>query len=520
MRFDLIVIGSGPSGQKGAIAAAKLGKRVALIEQQPKKLGGVCLHTGTIPSKAFREAIMVLTGFRHREIYPESFERRRNVSVEELQRLATQVVTHETNIVRHQLESNGVELFAGKARFAGTHDIDVVADADTDLGRAGSDAQVTRLSGDRILIAVGTRPLRPTHIPFDGEVIFDSEELLRLQRIPRSMIVIGGGVIGLEFAMMFAVLGCQVTVTDGHTHLLPFCDREIINVLMAQGRSLGLNFKLKQRLQSVARTGEQCGVVMLDNGRKLSAESVLFAAGRRGNTDSLNLEAAGLSADEQGRLWCNEFQQTWTKHIYGAGDVVGFPSLASVSMEQGRRAICHAFDQPFLATKIMPYGLYTIPEVAMIGPTEEQLRKDGTPYKIGTARFGETARGHLAGDLDGMLKLLFDPQSHKLLAVHCVGESACELIHIGQTVISFDGTVEHLCEAVFNYPTMAECYKVAALNCLHRVNTVEQSAEDMFAEIMARSGFDARTLLNHPEGDDEPLGTPACASGSSLVVAR
>lgn len=513
MRYDLIVIGSGPSGQKGAIAAAKLGKRVALIEQLPKQLGGVCLHTGTIPSKAFREAIMVLTGFRHREIYPESFERRRNVTVEELQRLATQVVAHETNIVRHQLESNGVEIHAGRARFAGPNDVSVLMDEN------GLSTEANRLTGNRILVAVGTRPARPTHIPFDGEVIFDSEELLRLPRIPRSMIVIGGGVIGLEFAMMFAVLGCNVTVTDAHERLLPFVDREIVDVLIEQGRSLGVSFKLKKRLQSVARVGENSAVVMLDDGRKLTAESVLFAAGRRGNTDQLNLEAAGLSADEQGRLWCNEFQQTWTKHIYGAGDVVGFPSLASVSMEQGRRAICHAFDQPFLATKLMPYGLYTTPEVAMIGPTEAQLRKDGTPYKVGIARFGETARGHLAGDLDGMLKLLFDPDSHKLLAVHCVGESACELIHIGQTVMSFDGTIEYLRDAVFNYPTMAECYKVAAFNGLNRVATVERSGEEVYAEIMARAGYALSSVSNSHDDDDEPLGRPASADDSSLVLA-
>ena len=518
MRYDLIVIGSDPAGTKGAIAAAKLGKRVALVEQPSTMLGIADSHTGTTPSRAIRDAIMLLTGFRHRVIAPESYERRCKVSADELQRLAKQFVTNEAAAVRDQLQSNGIELFAGKAQFTGPHNVEV--QPDVEASGTGSSTKITRLTGDRILIAVGTRPSRPAQIPFDGEVIFDSEEVLRLQRIPRSMVVIGGDAIGLELAMMFAVLGCEVTVADNHDRLLPFCDREIVDLFLEQGHSLGLNVLLKHRMGSIARISDESAVVTFENGRKLSAESVLIAGGRRGNTDSLNLEAAGLEADEQGCLWCNEFQQSWAKHIYGAGDVVGFPSLASIAMDQGRRAICHAFDQPVVATNLMSYGLGTTPEVAMIGPTEEQLCKRGTRYQVGTARFQESARGHLSGDLDGMLKLLFDPQSHKLLAAHCLGESACELIRIGQTVMSLAGTIESLCDTVFNEPAIAECYKVAALNGLSRADCVEHSDAEKFAQIMARSGFETSDVLEHREDDDEPLGTPACARGSSLVLAR
>ncbi|MFM9962990.1 MAG: FAD-dependent oxidoreductase [Planctomycetaceae bacterium] len=356
MRYDLIVIGSEPAGQTGAIAAANLGKSVALIESPPKSLGGVCRPTGTISSKAFREAVMMLTGSRHREVDPESFERRRKVPVKKLRRLANQVITRESNIIRQELEANGVEIYSGHARFVGTHEVEVLDSA--------TEAPV--LSADQILIAVGTRPARPAHIPFDGQVILDSEELLNLNRIPRSMLVIGGGVVGLEYAMLFALLGCQVTVTGSDERLLAFCDREIVNILAEQGRGLGQCFWLREKLRSVVRLNDESAAVTFEDGRQIMTESVLYAAERRGNTDSLNLEAAGFTADEQGRLWCNDFQQTWTKHIYGAGDVVGFPTLASDSMDQGRRAICHAFHQPLPATKRMPYGFDTTPEVAMI----------------------------------------------------------------------------------------------------------------------------------------------------------
>lgn len=458
MRYDLIIIGSGPAGQKGAIAAAELGKRVALITQHPM----------SIPSKAFREAVMLLTGFRQGDLDPQAFVRRRKDSIKELHRLTNQVMTRESNNIRHQLQANGVEIYSGRGRFVGTHEVEVLDSAD----------ETTLLSADRILIAVGTRPARPAHIPFHGRVIIDSDEVVNLDRIPSSMVVIGGGVVGLESAMLLAVLGSEITVTDSDERLLPFCDREIVNVLMEQGRGLGLSFRLKQRLRSIERLNDESACVTLDDGSQIMTESVLYAAERRGDTDSLNLEAAGLTADEQGRLWCNEFQQTWTKHIYGAGDVVGFPSLASVSMDQVHRAICHAFNQPFAATKRMPLGLNTFPEVAMIGPTEEQLRQDRVTYNVGVARWEETTRGHLASNREGLLKLLFDPATHKLLAVHCVGESAAQLIHIAETVMSFDGTIDSLRDDIFNFPTIAKCYKAAALNGLNRFTNISPHSAD------------------------------------------
>ena len=324
-------------------------------------------------------------------------------------------------------------------------------------------------SADKILIASGTKPARPPHIPFDSETIFDSDEILDLDRIPRSMIVVGGGVIGIEYAIMFAVLGVNVTVVDGRERLLEFCDREIIDTLLYHARSLGMVFRLGESVVDIRRPRRGLVTVELESGKRLLGETVLFSVGRTGDTESLRLGCTGLSADKRGRLPCNEHFQTEVPHIYAVGDVVGFPALASASMEQGRQAVCHMLGQTFHPCRQMPYGLFTIPEISTVGKNEEELTAERVPYEVGVARYSEIARGQINGDRTGLLKLLFHRETRKLLGVHVIGESATEIVHIGQTVMSFDGTIDYFRDTVFNYPTMAECYKVAALDGLNKL---------------------------------------------------
>ena len=476
MKYDLIVIGSGPAGQKGAIAAAKLGKRVAVIERKRQGVGGACVHTGTIPSKTMREAILHLSGYRQRNVYGERYRDKRRITMQDLKRQILQVVENEMEVVQDQLDRNGVDVYSGDARFVSPHELVVETPEAT-----------VHLEGDKILIACGTKPARPSNIPFDGERVFDSDELLDLKNIPRSLVVVGGGVIGLEYAIMFATLGTRVTVVDGRQRLLDFCDREIIDSLLFHCRSLGMTFRLGEDVIAIDKIRDDKVALQLESGKRLIGECVLYAIGRVGDTESLNLEAAGLKTDERGRLWCDENHRTWGEHIYGVGDIVGFPALASVSMEQGRRAVCCAFGQEFTGCQHMPYGLYTIPEISMVGKSEEQLTKDRVPYEVGIARFREIARGQILGDQTGMLKLLFHRQTRKLLGVHCIGETATEIIHIGQTVMAFDGTIDYFRDTVFNYPTMAECYKVAAFDGLNKLAyepvLVEQAVEQVKEEV-------------------------------------
>jgi len=458
MSYDLIAIGSGPAGQKGAIAAAKLGKRVALIERSMCDLGGVCLHTGTIPSKTMREAILHLTGFRQRDVYGDQFRHKSHITMESLQRKLDQVVRSEREIVDEQLDRNGIDVFAGQASFIDSHTIEVKT--------ATSE---THLTSEHFLLAPGSKPARPSHIPFDGKQVFDSDEILKLDRIPRSMIVVGAGVIGIEYAIMFATLGVRVTVVDGRERIIDFCDREIVDGLLHHARSLGMMLRLGEEVTSIVRSSAGAVVVELESQKRLVADTVLFSVGRTGDTDALNLEAAGLEFCKRGRLESNEHLQTAVPHIYAVGDVIGFPALASTSMQQGRRAVCHAFGHPFTWSTTIPYGLFTIPEISMIGPTEEQLTADRVPYEVGHAHFNEIARGQIIGDHVGMLKLLFHRETRKLLAVHIIGDSATELIHIGQAVLAFGGTIDYFCDTVFNYPTLAECYKVAAFDGRNRL---------------------------------------------------
>jgi NAD(P) transhydrogenase len=483
MRYDLLVIGSGPSGQKGAIAAAKLGKRVAIVERRDEDVGGVCLHTGTIPSKTMREAILYLTGYRHRAVYKERYVQKRKITMDDLRRKLDQVVQHEMQVIRGHLDRNQVDVYTGSAAFVDEHTVEVC-----------QSGQCSRASADKILIACGTKPARPAHIPFDGRTIFDSDELLRLEQIPRSMIVIGAGVIGMEYALMFATLGVEVTVVDGRERLLDFCDREIVDTLMFHARSLGMVFRLGEDVVGIDRLRHGLAAVRLESGKRLIAESALFSVGRTGDTHSLNLPAAGLKTDERGRLWCDENHRTWVNHIFGVGDVIGFPSLASASMEQGRRAVCRMFDRPYVTSKNLPYGLYTIPEISMIGKNEQQLTTERVPYEVGMASFREIVRGQIAGEEHGMLKLLFHRETKELLGVHCIGEAATEIIHIGQAVMALNGTIDYFRDTVFNYPTMAEAYKVAAFNGLNKLN-LELQPSDVEAESNLLTELDELTEL-------------------------
>ncbi|QDV73554.1 Si-specific NAD(P)(+) transhydrogenase [Botrimarina mediterranea] len=463
--FDLVVVGSGPGGQKAAICAAKLGKRVAIVERQKELVGGVCLHTGTIPSKTMREAILHLTGFRQREVYGEQYRSRKSITMDDLRHKLQHVSRREWDVIQDQFDRNGVETIVGEASFADTHTVEVL----TPEGPV-------HLAADKVLLAPGTKPARPKHIPFDGRTVFDSDEFLDLDRIPRSMIVVGGGVIGVEYGLMMATLGVRVTIIDGRDRLLDFCDREIVDSLVYNARSMGVTFRLGENVADVRRVGLNAAAVELESGKRLLGETVLFSVGRQGDTEFLNLEAAGLAPDTRGRIVVGEGFQTEVPHIYAVGDIVGFPALASASMEQGRQAVCHAFGVPARDMGEIPYGLFTVPEISSIGKSEQQLTADHAPYEVGVARFSEIARGQIAGDETGLLKILFHRETRQLLGVHAIGESATEIIHIGQAVMAFGGTLDYFRDTVFNYPTMAEAFKVAALDGLNKLAAYDVTA--------------------------------------------
>ena len=455
---DLVVIGSGPAGQKAAIAAAKLGKKVAVVDRK-EMVGGVCLHTGTIPSKTLREAILYLSGFRERTFYGKDYSVSREITVADLAFRVQKVMAKEMEVVRAQLARNHVNTIHGRAQFT---------DANT-LQVNGSDDSVV-LTGDHILIACGTRPAHTRTVPLDGERIIDSDQLLQGKTLPRELIVVGAGVIGLEYASMVTALNIKVTVVEARPSILEFVDTEMIEALMYFMRQRGATFRLGEKVVSVGIDEKNRVAAQLESGKTVHGDALLYTVGRQTNADLLNLAAAGLAADERGRIAVNEHFQTAVPHIYAAGDVIGFPALASTSMEQGRLASCHMFGAYCESRRdSIPYGIYTIPEISMVGRTEQELTQAKIPYEIGLARFEETAKGQMLGVEAGLLKLLFDPKTRKLLGVHIFGEQATEIVHIGQSVLAFGGTIEYFRDSVFNYPTMAEAYKVAGLDGLNRL---------------------------------------------------
>ncbi|MGH9580451.1 MAG: Si-specific NAD(P)(+) transhydrogenase [Terriglobales bacterium] len=458
-KYDLVVIGSGPAGQKGAICAAKLGKRVA-IAQRGALVGGVCVHTGTIPSKSIREAVLYLTGFQQRTYYGQSYTLKERISPRDLAFRVDANIERETQVIRAQLRRNRVELFEGVAEFVDPYTVQVNGGGETKT-----------LHTDFVLVACGTRPARNPEIPFDGKRILDTDQLLSLEEIPREAIVVGAGVVGVEYTSMLAALGVEVTLLDQRPDLLDFLDREIVSALSYHLRELGTIFRLGEKVTGVGiEAGRDRVYAKLESGKEVHGQVLIYAVGRQANGDLLNPGPAGLQPDDRGRLKVNEFFQTSVPHIYAAGDVIGFPALASTSMEQGRLSSCHMFGAPFShSPELLPYGIYAIPEISMVGFTEEQLTREKRPYEIGVARYNELAKAQILGDEHGLLKLLFDPKSLKLLGVHIIGDRATELIHIGQAALAFGGTIEYFRDAVFNYPTLAEAYKVAAFDGLNRL---------------------------------------------------
>ncbi|MBI1190939.1 MAG: Si-specific NAD(P)(+) transhydrogenase [Tepidisphaera sp.] len=469
--FDLCVIGSGPAGQKAAIQASKLGKRVCIVEKA-EVVGGAAVNTGTIPSKALREAILAATGkspFMPR--FSDFMSARGRVSLSDLFSACQAIIKNEISIVRGHFASNGIELITGKAAFRDANIVDVTGEHASEAIRA-----------EHVVIAVGTRPAKPANISFDDIDIITSDELLHLKQLPLSMIVVGGGVIGTEYASMLAALGVKVTLIEGRNRLLDFIDAEIAEALQYHLRQAGVTLRMGEKVVSINKvepppgartTNNVMAEAVLESGKTLRADCLLYAIGRQGATDALNLAAAGLSADDRGRIKVNEHYQTSVPHIYAVGDVIGFPALASTSMEQGRLAACSMFGESCPSYgNTLPYGIYSIPEISMVGWTEEQLTKDGIPYEAGVAQYREIARGQLLGDEIGMLKLLIHQDSRTILGVHAIGTGATELIHIGQAAMAFGATVDYFVNAVFNWPTLAECYKVAALNGVNKLRNV------------------------------------------------
>ncbi len=464
--YDLICIGSGPAGQRSAVQAAKLGKRVAIVEQE-SVVGGVSLHTGTIPSKTFREAVLTFGrgGRRASDMRRRASDMNgashQAVTASQLFERVGSIVQREEQVQDAQLGRNDVDVIVGTAAFTGPHEL-----------RITSSQGKRKASAANIMIAVGTKPATPGKTKLDGKLIITSDEIFHLTELPHSMVVIGCGVVGIEYASMFALMGVEVTLVDGRERPLEFLDREIVDELVHQMRDINVVFRLGETVEKIETrdNARRPVVVSLGSGKRLLADLALVCAGRAGNTGSLNLAAAGLAADERGRLVVDETFRTQKSHIFAGGDVIGFPALAATSSEQGRLAACNAFGVEVgpMPTNF-PVGIYSIPEISMVGETEHELTAKKIPYEVGIARFREIARGQILGDDTGLLKLIFHRKDHRLLGVHTIGTGATELIHIGQCVMGLGGGLDYFLQTVFNYPTLAECYKVAALDANNKL---------------------------------------------------
>ncbi|OBF01555.1 Si-specific NAD(P)(+) transhydrogenase [Mycobacterium sp. 852002-10029_SCH5224772] len=462
--YDMVVIGSGPGGQKAAIASAKLGKSVAVVERG-QMIGGVCVQTGTIPSKTLREAVLYLTGMSQRELYGASYRVKEKITPADLLARTQHVIGREVDVVRNQLMRNRIDLLIGHARFIDSHTIEV---------EDPSRREKITISGKYVVVATGTRPARPSGVEFDEERVLDSDGILDLKVLPTSMVVVGAGVIGIEYASMFAALGTKVTVVEKRDDMLDFCDPEVVEALKFHLRDLAVTFRFGEEVTAVD-VGSAGTVTTLASAKQIPAETVMYSAGRQGQTDHLDLHKAELEADDRGRIFVDDHFQTKVPHIYAVGDVIGFPALAATSMEQGRLAAYHAFGEACDGiTELQPIGIYSIPEVSYVGATEVELTKDSIPYEVGVARYRELARGQIAGDSYGMLKLLVSTEDLTLLGVHIFGTSATEMVHIGQAVMGCGGTVDYLVDAVFNYPTFSEAYKVAALDVMNKVRALNE----------------------------------------------
>ena len=456
-QYDLIVIGSGPAGQRAAIQGAKSGKRVALIERR-EVVGGTCINSGTIPSKTMREAVLHLSGFNYQGIYGVSYRVKEKISMADLGFRIQHVIKTETDITQAQLSRNGIEVIYGTAQLV-----------DATHVRVENSRGVSDYEAGIIIIGTGTKPSVSPKVPLNGRTIINSDQILQMADVPKILIVVGGGVIGVEYTCMFAALGVRVILVEKRPRLLEFADAEIIEALSYHLRDHRVTMRLNEEVESVEDT--PTGVVAnLMSKKKISGDTLLYAVGRQSNVEDLNLPAAGLEADSRGRIPVNACYQTKQPNIYAVGDVIGFPSLASVSMEQGRIAAATALGIPVHSNPATyPYGIYTIPEISFIGKTEEQLTDEDVPYEVGVAYYREIARGQIRGDTTGRLKLIFHRETKEILGVHIIGEGASELLHIGQAVMILKGTIEYFVDTVFNYPTLAECYKAAAFNGLNKL---------------------------------------------------
>ncbi len=463
---DLCVIGSGPGGQKAAIQAAKLGKSVCVVEKMDV-VGGVAINTGTIPSKALREAVMAVTGVRI--LMPRVEEALSGPNrLGELMGACNRVIAAEVALVRGHFLSNGIDVVNGHGSFI-----------DANTVQADGPRGVETIYAEHVVIAVGTVPSKPAGVPFNRDDVITSDDVLGMSQLPKSMIVVGGGVIGTEYASMLAMLGVRMTIVEGRSRLLDFIDAEIGEALQYQLRNSGCTLRLGEKVATIKLVDAPAGSrasdgrmveALLESGKSITADCLLYCVGRQGSTAGLNLAAAGLDTDNRGRIVVNGEYQTKVPNIYAVGDVIGFPALASTSMEQGRIAAMHMFGRSHEGyLDLVPYGIYSVPEISMVGWTEERLTAEGVPFESGVAHYREIARGQLLGDTTGMLKLLVHQESHAILGVHAIGTNATELVHIGQAVMAFKGTVEYFVNTVFNYPTLAECYKVAAMNALNKL---------------------------------------------------
>jgi len=456
--YDLIVIGSGPGGQRAAIQGAKAGKRVAVVEKQAA-IGGVCINTGTIPSKTMREAVLHLSGFYSKSFYGSNYNVKENVTMADLNFRVQRVIENEVAVTQDQLKRNGVDVIHGFGKFTDAHHL-----------RVENGSGYTELEGQYFVIATGTKPAINSKVPINGRNIINSDQILTMPQIPRTLIVVGGGVIGVEYACMFATLGVRVIIVEKRPRLLEFADTEMVEALTYHMRDQRATLRLNEEVASVEETPEGKVAASLVSNKRINADALLYAVGRQGNVDKLDLPLAGIESDDRGRIKVDEDYRTTQAHIFAVGDVIGFPSLASVSMEQGRIASARAFGlQVQTDPASYPYGIYTIPQISFIGKTEEQLTDADVPYEVGVAYYREIARGQISGHTDGRLKLLFHRETLELLGVHIFGEDAAELLHIGQAVFKLKGKVTYFINTVFNYPTLAECYKTAAFNGLNRL---------------------------------------------------
>jgi NAD(P) transhydrogenase len=457
--YELIVIGSGPGGQRAAIQAVKAGKRVALVEKQ-SAVGGVCINTGTIPSKTMREAVLHLSGFYDQSFYGANYHAKDHITMADLNFRVQRVIENEVSVIGDQLKRNGVDLIHGTGRFTDPHHI-----------RVENNNGFSDLEGEYIILATGTKPAVNPKVPINGRNIINSDQILAMPQVPRTLIVVGGGVVGVEYACMFATLGVRVIIVEKRPRLLEFADTEMVEALSYHMRDRRATMRLSEEVESVEELSDGKVAANLVSKKRIIADALLYAVGRGGNVEPLNLAAAGLVADDRGRIKVDADFRTTQPHIFAVGDVIGFPSLASVSMEQGRIAAARAFGLDVQSDPAgYPYGIYTIPQISFIGKTEEQLTDADVPYEVGVAYYREIARGQISGHTDGRLKLLFHRETLELLGVHIFGEDAAELLHIGQAVMLLKGKITYFKNTVFNYPTLAECYKVAAFNGLNRLS--------------------------------------------------